>query len=277
MRYAIATFVTDEGIAPDRLAVAVEERGFDSLIVTEHSHMPVAYHEPYAGAGTPGREYFRTLDPFVVLTAAAAATRNLSLMTGVILLPQRDVLYTAKEVASLDLVAQGRFRLGVGVGWNEQEMRHCGVDPVTRGVKMTEQVRALKQIWTQDIAEFHGRIVDFAPIYSWPKPVQRPHPPIYVGGGSRAALRRLRDVGDGWLAPPMPANDIAQARQWLADNGRGDIAITLFAATANPKALVEYAAAGVNESAFLLPTMPEQDSLRELDRLAELVTASGEW
>lgn len=139
-----------------------------------------------------------------MLTAAAAATRNLSLMTGVILLPQRDVLYTAKEVASLDLVAQGRFRLGVGVGWNEQEMRHCGVDPVTRGVKMTEQVRALKQIWTQDIAEFHGRIVDFAPIYSWPKPVQRPHPPIYVGGGSRAALRRLRDVGDGWLAPLCP-------------------------------------------------------------------------
>lgn len=274
MRHAIATFVTDESIAPAALAAAVEERGFDSLIVTEHSHMPVDYNEPFAGAGVPQREYYRTLDPFIVLTAAAAATKNLLLMTGVILLAQRNLFYTAKEVASLDLLSQGRFKLGVGVGWNRQEMLHCGLDPATRGAKMTEQIRALKRIWMDDVAEFHGDFLDFAPIYSWPKPVQRPHPPIYVGGGSRAALRRLRDVGDGWLAPPMPADDIDQGRRWLADNGRNDIAISMFGAPADRDALTGYAAAGVDEAAFLLPTLSEAATLHALDALAKLVDAS---
>lgn len=273
MRRAIATFVTDESIAPDTLAAAVEERGFDSLIVTEHSHMPVDYEEPFAGAGAPLREYYRTLDPFVALTAAAMATQKLILMTGVVLLAQRDVFYTAKEVASLDLVSQGRFKLGVGVGWNRREARNCGVDPATRGAKVTEQIRALKRIWTNDVAEFHGDFIDFAPIYSWPKPVQRPHPPIYIGGGSRAALVRLRDVGDGWLAPPMPVDDIAEKHRWLADNGRSNLPITLFGAPANPNAFADYAAAGVDEAAFLLPTLPETESLHALDSLAKLTDA----
>ncbi|ORW96537.1 LLM class F420-dependent oxidoreductase [Mycobacterium sp. IEC1808] len=273
MRHAIATFVTDEGIAPGALAAAVEERGFDTLIVTEHSHMPVEYEEPFAGASAPQREYYRTLDPFVALTAAAAATHTLKLMTGVILLAQRDVFYTAKEVASLDLVSGGRFRLGVGVGWNRREMQHCGVDPATRGEKMTEQIHALKQIWMNDVAEFHGTFVDFAPIHSWPKPVQRPHPPIYIGGGSRAALHRLRELGDGWLAPPMPADEVAEGRRWLADNGRNDVAITMFGAPADRNVLVDYAAAGVGEAAFLLPTLPETDTLHALDKLAEIADA----
>lgn len=270
MKHAITTFVTDESISPGVLAMAVEERGFGSLIVPEHSHMPVAYEEPFPGAGTPGREYYRTLDPFVVLTAAATATRDLVLMTGVLLLAQRDVFYTAKEVASLDLLSGGRLKVGVGVGWNRHEMRHCGVDPATRGAKTDEQIRALRQIWTNEVAEFHGEFVDFGPSFSWPKPLQRPNPPIYVGGSSRAALQRLCDVGDGWLPPPLPADEIARARQFMTDNGRPDIPITMFGAPADPDALADYAAAGVEEAAFLLPTLPESDALRELDKLAAL-------
>lgn len=270
MKHAITTFVTDESISPGALAMAVEERGFGSLIVPEHSHMPVAYEEPFPDAGTPGREYYRTLDPFVVLTAAAMATQDLVLMTGVLLLAQRDVFYTAKEVASLDLISGGRLKIGVGVGWNRHEMRHCGVNPATRGAKIDEQIRALRQIWTNDIAEFHGEFVDFGPSFSWPKPLQRPNPPLYIGGSSRAALQRLCDVGDGWLPPPLPADEIERARQFMADNGRPDIPITMFGAPADPNALADYAAAGVEEAAFLLPTLPESDALRELDKLAAL-------
>lgn len=182
MRFGISTFVTDESMLPGSLATEVEQRGFHSLIVTEHSHMPVAYEPPYPGAGEPPREYYRTLDPFVALASAATTTRNLVLVTGVVLLPQRDVIYTAKEVATLDLISDGRLVLGVGVGWNQLEMRHHGLDPASRGRKLNEQIRALKEIWTSDVAEFHGEHVDFAPLFSWPKPVQTPHPPIYVGG-----------------------------------------------------------------------------------------------
>lgn len=270
MKHAIATFVTDESISPGALASAVEERGFHSLVVPEHSHMPAAYEEPFPGAGKPGREYYRTLDPFVVLTAAAAATKDLVLVTGVLLLAQRDVFYTAKEVASLDLLSGGRVRMGVGVGWNRHEMRNCGVDPATRGAKIDEQIRALRHIWSNEVAEFHGDFVDFGPIFSWPKPVQQPTLPIYIGGSSDAALQRVCDVGDGWLPPPLPPAGVLRARQFMTDNGRSDIGITIFGAPTDPRALADYAAAGVDEVAFLLPTLPESEALRELDKLAAL-------
>ncbi len=229
MKFSITTFLTDESIAPGPLGAAVEERGFHALMVTEHSHMPLAYEPPYPGAGDPPREFYRTLDPFVALASAAATTQTLALRTGVILLSQRDVIYTAKEVATLDLVSDGRVVLGVGVGWNRHEMRHHGLDPATRGAKLNEQIRALKMIWTQETAEFHGDFVDFSPIFSWPKPVQQPHPPIYVGGTSKAALRRLCSLGDGWLPPAGLALDkVLGAREWLAANGRPDVPITIY-------------------------------------------------
>jgi probable F420-dependent oxidoreductase len=271
MRFSITTFVTDESIAPGPLAAAVEERGFHALIVTEHSHMPLAYEPPYPGAGDPPREFYRTLDPFVALASAAATTRTLTLTTGVILMAQRDVIQTAKEVATLDLVSNGRVVLGVGVGWNRHEMRHHGLDPATRGAKLNEQIRALKQIWTQDTAEFHGDFVDFAPIYSWPKPVQRPHPPIYVGGTSTAALRRLCTLGDGWLPPALPADKVLGARRWLAANGRPDVPTTIYGVGRDKESLASYAHADVDEVAFLLPSCSEPAALRELDELAELI------
>ncbi|MDT5133325.1 MAG: hypothetical protein QOE41_2636 [Mycobacterium sp.] len=274
MRFGVATFITDEGVCPRRLGAAVEERGFNSLVVTEHSHIPVAYEEPYPGAGELPRVYHRTLDPFVALSSAAAVTRVRVLTTGLVLLPQRDVIYTAKEVASLDLISNGRVALGVGLGWNREEMRNHGTDPATRGAKMNEQLAALKKIWTHQQAEFHGRLIDFAPIFSWPKPVQRPHPPIYIGGESRAALERLRTLGDGWLPQAAtPPETLRRVRLWLADNGRTNVPVTIFGAGRDKAALAGYADAEVDEVTFLLPTQPEPETLRDLDELADLASS----
>jgi probable F420-dependent oxidoreductase len=199
----------------------------NSLVVTEHSRIPVAYEESYPGAGELPRCLSPHSGPIVALSSAAAVTRDLVLTTGIVLLPQRDVIYTAKEVASLDLVSNGRVALGVGLGWNRVEMRNHGTDPATRGAKLNEQLAALKQIWTDEQAEFHGRFIDFAPILSWPKPVQRPHPPIYVGGESRAALERLRTLDDGWLPQAAtPPETLCRVRLWLANNGRTDVPVT---------------------------------------------------
>ncbi|HEY3469619.1 MAG TPA: TIGR03619 family F420-dependent LLM class oxidoreductase, partial [Amycolatopsis sp.] len=168
MKFGISTFVTDEGIRPDVLGAALEERGFDSLWLAEHSHIPVSRESPYPGGGDLPRVYYRTLDPFVALSAAAVATSELLLGTGIALLTQRDLIHTAKEVASLDLISDGRMRFGVGIGWNREEMRNHGTDPKTRGALIDEQLAALKEIWTKDEAEFHGKHVDFDPIFAWP-------------------------------------------------------------------------------------------------------------
>lgn len=180
MKFGISTFVTDDGIAPAPLARAIEERGFDSLFVAEHTHIPASRETPYPGGGDLPDKYYRTLDPFVTLTAAACTTERLLLGTGGALMIERDTITTAKEVASLDLVSGGRFVFGVGVGWNREEMQNHGTDPRTRGELLDEQLRAMREMWTKEEAEFHGEHVDFDPIYSRPKPVQQPHPPIYV-------------------------------------------------------------------------------------------------
>ncbi|UQS26215.1 LLM class F420-dependent oxidoreductase [Amycolatopsis thermalba] len=272
MKFGISTFVTDEGIRPGALGRALEERGFDSLLLAEHSHIPVSRESPYPGGGELPRVYYRTLDPFVALTAVAAETRDLLLFTGVALLVQRDVIHTAKEVASLDLLSGGRVAFGVGVGWNREEMRNHGTDPRTRGALIDEQIQALKAIWTQDEAEFHGEHVDFDPIWQWPKPVQRPHPPIYVGGESEAALTRLAKHADGWMPRAhTPPEEIKRVRAWLAEQGRTDVPFTVFGAGRSEEALAGYAEAGVERVTFLLGTRPEPETLTKLDELAALV------
>lgn len=271
MKFGISAFITDEGIGAGPLAAAAEERGFNSLCVTEHSHIPVTPKEPIPGDGQIPREYHRTLDPFVALASAAAVTRSLRLSTGILLLPQRDVIYTAKEISSLDVVSQGRLNVGVGVGWNRDEMRNHGTTPATRGDKMNEQLAALRQIWTQAEAEFHGRFIDFDPIFSWPKPIQRPHPPIYIGGESPAALQRLLTLGDGWLPQAATAPEkLREVRQWLADNNRTDVPFMIWGAGRDKATLAGYAEAGVDEVTFLLPTSPEPATLHDLDELSDL-------
>jgi probable F420-dependent oxidoreductase len=274
MRFGIATFITDESIRPDVLGPALEERGFHSLFIAEHSHIPVSRDSPYPGGGELPRRYYRTLDPFVALAAMAAVTSRLVLGTGIVLLPQRDVIHTAKEVASLDLVSRGRVAFGVGVGWNREEMRNHGTDPATRGARVDEQLAALTRIWTDDQAEFHGRYVDFDPIFAWPKPVQRPHPPIYLGGESPAALRRLATYGDAWLprAHTAPA-DLRRVRGWLAEQGRTGVPFTIFAAGTDEAALAGYAEAGVDEVTLNLDPLDEAATMRALDRLAEVAAA----
>ena len=271
MKFGIATFVTDRGMAPGPLAKAVEERGFHSLVVAEHSHMPVAFEEPYPGAGELPPDLYRTLDPFVALASAAASTHSLRLTTGVVLLAQRDVILAAKEVATLDLVSNGRVVFGVGSGWNQHEMRHHGVDPATRGAKLDEQLQALKQIWANDTAEFRGNFVNFDALASWPKPVQQPYPPIYIGGASPAALQRLRLLGDGWLPlGGIAPDDVLRGRRWLADQGRPEVPTTICSAGRDRNTSAAYAQAGVDEVSFRLPTLPEATTLRELDELADL-------
>jgi probable F420-dependent oxidoreductase len=220
--------------------------------------------------------YYRTLDPFVALTAAAAATTNLLLATGIALIPQRDVIHLAKQVASLDLVSGGRAVLGVGAGWNREEMRNHGADPASRGALMNERLAALKEIWTSDEAEFHGEHVDFDPIFSWPKPVAKPHPPIYVGGESRAALDRLVRHGDGWLPRAGTApEELHRVREWLAEQGRTDVPFTIFGAGRDRAALDGFAGAGVDRVTFLLSTKPEKETLAALDEFAELAGTLG--
>jgi len=275
MKFGIATFVTDEGISPLALGPALEERGFDSVYLAEHSHIPVSRDSPYPSGGDLPRKYYRTLDPFVALTALAASTRNLLVGTGIALLPQRDVIHLAKEVASVDLVSGGRFQFGVGVGWNREEMRNHGTDPRTRGALMDEMLAALVQIWSTDEAEFHGRYVDFDPIYSWPKPVQHPHPPIYVGGESDAALARLARFGDAWFPRSNTTPDkLRQVREWLVEKGRPEVPFTIFGAGKDPATLAGYAEGGVERITFLLETMPESETLAELDVLARLAFGS---
>ena len=274
MRFGVATFITDYGIRPDVLGRALEERGFDSLFIAEHSHIPVSRESPWPEGGELPRRYYRTLDPFVALTAVAAVTTRLVLGTGIALLPQRDVIHTAKQVASLDLVSDGRFAFGVGVGWNREEMRNHGTDPATRGALIDDQLAALKQIWTTEQAEYHGEHVDFDPIYLWPKPVQQPHPPIYLGGESKAALRRLATYGDAWLPRARtPPEEIRRVRRWLADQGRDGVPFTVFAADSDEKQLTGYVEAGVDEITLMLDTLPEAETLRSLDELAAVASA----
>ncbi|MFD7921678.1 LLM class F420-dependent oxidoreductase [Streptomyces sp. NPDC059740] len=267
MRFGVSTFVTDQGIAPAPLARALEERGFDSLLVAEHTHIPAERRSPYPGGGDLPGIYYRTLDPFVTLSAAAAVTERLLVGTGVALVAQRDPLITAKEVASLDHVSGGRAVFGVGVGWNREEMENHGTDPRTRGRLVDERLRAMKELWTQEQPEFHGEFVDFAPVHSWPKPVQKPHPPIWVGGGP-GAFPRIAELGDVWLANGVPPQELAdQIRQMRARAGR-DVPVTVYGASAEPRDIAAYAELDVERLLLYLPTEPEARTLRILDDLA---------
>src|ERR687897_3027265 len=199
MLYGVAIFPTDYAVEPGVLARMVEERGFESLFFPEHTHIPASRETPYPRGGELPNEYSHTYDPFVALAAAAAATKDLLLATGICLVIERDPIITAKEVASLDRISNGRFLFGVGAGWNLEEMRNHGTDPRTRFSLMRERIEAMKEIWTEDEASYHGKHVAFERIWSWPKPVQKPHPPVLVGGNAERVLDRVTAFGDEWM------------------------------------------------------------------------------
>ncbi|MGH7052541.1 MAG: LLM class F420-dependent oxidoreductase, partial [Stellaceae bacterium] len=198
MDFGAAMFFTDHAMAPGALARALEERGFESVWAPEHSHIPTSRRTPFPSGGELPRKYCEAMDPFVSLTAAAMATKTLKVGTGVCLVQQRDPIQTAKLVASIDQVSGGRFLFGVGGGWNAEEMKDHGTEFTTRFKLMRERIEAMKEIWTKEKAEYHGAMVDFPEMWAWPKPVQKPHPPILVGGAFPQAARRAIRYGDGW-------------------------------------------------------------------------------
>jgi len=267
MNFGVLTFVTDEGISPAELGAALEQRGFASLFLAEHSHIPVNAKTPYPGGGPIPPKYYRTLDPFVALTAAAVATQNLILGTGIALVPQRDPIHTAKEVASLDLVSGGRFVFGVGVGWLREEIADHGVDPAVRGRVVDERLGAIIGIWTQEKAEFHGEFVDFDPIYSWPKPVQKPYPPLYLGGGP-AGFKRIARLNAGWLSMTGSVEDLAGPLGELRAVADHDVPVIHFhGGEPTAKKLAGYRDLGLEQVLLDLPTESRDQTLRRLDEL----------
>lgn len=273
MDLGLTMFVTDETIGPVDLARAAEERGFESVLLPEHTHIPASRETPYPGGGELPREYARTYDPFVALSAMAAVTTTLRIGTGVCLVVERDPIVLAKEVASLDHLSGGRFLFGVGLGWNREEMRHHGTDPATRVSLLSDRMAAMKAIWTQDEATHHGPHVDLDRVWSWPKPVQRPHPPVLVGGAGPSSADRLLEYGDEWL-PINRGDDAALAAQAAevqrraAEAGRDPLPISLFAATPQRQALDRYAALGVTRAVLMLRPEPRDEVLRRLDTWA---------
>jgi probable F420-dependent oxidoreductase len=269
MRFSVGYFVTDETVDPATLGRMVEERGFDSLLLAEHTHIPATRDTPYPAGGELPREYSRTLDPFVALTAIAGATTTLKLGTGICLVVERDPIVTAKEVASVDLVSGGRMLFGVGAGWNVEEMRHHGADPDRRFRLLRERVEAMKAIWTQDSASYHGKHVNFDAIASWPKPVQQPGPPVLIGGNGERVLDRVLRYGDGWI--PNQETGLAGRIAELRQRAGRHVPVTYFGAPSDDGVLDRMQAAGVDRVCFDLPSAPADTVLPELDRLAALV------
>jgi probable F420-dependent oxidoreductase len=267
VRIGVLTFVTDEGIGPVELGVGLEQRGFESLFLAEHSHIPVDAKTPYPGGGPIPRKYYRTLDPFVALTAAAVATEKLVVGTGIALIAQRDPIQTAKEVASLDLLSEGRFRFGVGVGWLREEIADHGVDPKVRGRVVDERLQAMVEIWTNEKAEFHGKFVDFDPIYSWPKPQTQPYAPLYFGGGP-ANFERIAKLGAGWLSMTPSAEALADQLKELREIAGSDVPVIHYHG-GNPTAkdVGEYQHLGVDHVLVDLPTEPRDQTFQRLDKL----------
>ncbi|ULE34671.1 LLM class F420-dependent oxidoreductase [Mycobacterium sp. IDR2000157661] len=273
MNFGISTFVNDDTIDTVSLARAVEERGFDALAVAEHTHIPASRESAYPLGGDLPAIYYRTLDPFVTLAAAAAVTSSIELITGIALLIQRDPIITAKEAASIDVISGGRFTFGVGAGWNIEELRHHGTDPKTRGALLDERIEAVKALWTQEPAEYHGKYVDFDPSYSRPKPVQQPHPPILIGGDSDATVRRVIRHGAGWISNPLPVDRLAKRIDQMRSGAGHDVPLTTFGTPIDPDYWRALDDLGYGQLNLLLPTKPLDDSLRLLDEYAAKVAA----
>ena len=277
MNIGVCMFFTDYAIRIDELAREAEARGFESLWVPEHTHIPVSRRTPFPGGSQLPKEYAHTFDPFVSLMAAAAATKRLRIGTGICLVIERDTIITAKEVASLDALSGGRFELGIGGGWNAEEMENHGTVFATRFKKLREQVLAMKEIWTKDEAEFHGKFVNFDKIWSWPKPAQKPHPPVLLGGESAYTLQRVVDFCDGWFPRGRAAEIILPALKDLGERaaraGRDmkTISVSVFGAKPDEATLETYAQAGITRAILRLPPDGRDAVLPLLDQWSKFI------
>jgi probable F420-dependent oxidoreductase len=283
MKFGALMFFTDYAISATEFAQALEARGFESVWAPEHSHIPTSRKSPWPGGGELPKVYYEAMDPFVSLTAAAVATRTLKVATGVCLVQQRDPIQTAKLVASIDQVSGGRFLFGVGGGWNAEEMADHGTEFRTRFKLVRERIEAMKEIWTKTKAEYHGEMVDFPEMMAWPKPVQKPHPPILVGGAFPHAARRAVRYGDGWapIAGRGPDGDAVELlprfHQMLSEAGREpqSVPVTLFGAMEDADRLARYRDKGIARVVVMLPSANSDTILPTLDRWAELIRRAG--
>jgi probable F420-dependent oxidoreductase len=271
MEFGLAIFPTEDVHGPAELARAAEERGFESLLFPEHTHIPASRLTPYPAGGELPREYSRTYDPFVACTAAAAATQRLKVGTGICLVIERDPITTAKEVASVDVLSGGRFLFGVGAGWNVEEMANHGTDASRRFGLMRERVEAMKEIWSSDEASYHGRHVHFDRIWCWPKPAQKPHPPILVGGNGAGVIDRVVAFGDEWMPNRIGDDDgmIARFEQLAgvaSEAGREPVPITLPSMPRDPVRMERFERAGVHRGMFWLPATSRDDVDAALDK-----------
>ncbi len=279
MKFATMLYSTDYAMRPDTFAAASEDRGFESVWYPEHTHIPASRRTPFPGGGDLPKEYWHIHDPFVALTAAAVATSTIKLGTGVCLVTERDPIVTAKEVASLDLLSNGRFLFGIGTGWNAEEMENHGTRFEQRWKVLEERLDAMKVCWTEENSEYHGKYVDFDPIWSWPKPVQKPHPPIIMGAASPWGRERVARYCDGWV--PLPSQmqnieeDIADLGQRLEKHGRklADIEISFFWAPEDADELKKYRDLGVDRAILACPAGSDEATLKVLDKHVALMEA----
>lgn len=277
MKYGVAIFSTDYSITPAELAVAAEERGFESLWFPEHSHIPLSRKSPWPGGGDLPKHYYDTMDPLVAMATAASVTKSILLCTGICLVIQRDPIQLAKEVATLDQLSNGRVVLGVGGGWNEEEMADHGTEFKSRFRLMAERIAAMKIIWTEDKPEFKGEFVNFEPMMAWPKPAQKPHPPILVGGAFPYGAKRAIEFGDGWMPLGARGWDVLETlprfRQMAAEAGRepDSLDITIFGAEDKVEMVKGFQDAAVNRTVFTLPSAGRDEVMPLLDQYAKLM------
>jgi probable F420-dependent oxidoreductase len=277
MHYGVFIFPTDYSIRIDEVARAAEERGFESLFVTEHTHIPTSRRSPFGGGGQLPKEYWHTLDPFVGLMAAAAATRTLKVGTGICLVVEHDPITLAKTIATLDMLSNGRFLFGIGGGWNAEEMEDHGTVFKSRFQLLRERILAMKEIWTKETPEYHGDFVNFDPMWSYPKPVQKPHPPVLLGGESAYTLQRVVDFCEGWFPRGRNADAVLpgladlKARALKAGRDPKTISTSVFGAKPERATLDTYTAAGITRAIFRLPSEGRDAVLPLLDQYAKLI------
>ncbi len=270
MKFGIAIFPTDYAISMTELAPAVEQAGFESLWVAEHSHIPASRESRWPGGDELPKQYWHTMDPFVALTLAATSSKTLKVATGICLVIERDPIHTAKEVASVDQVSGGRFIFGVGGGWNREEMADHGTDFGKRWQLLRERVEAMKAIWTQDVAEYHGDMVQFGPMWSWPKPVQKPHPPVVLGGSGPKILERVVRYADGWTPNRGDViQRIPELRKMAKEAGRGHIPVSFYPKP-GAEEIERVEKAGVERCIYYVPADGRDAALRKLEQLERL-------
>ena len=289
MKFGISMFSTDRSAGPGEVAREVESRGFDSFWVSEHSHIPQASQPPFPGFDP--RIYASMLDPFVALTAAASATSRIKLGTAICLVTQHDPINCAKTIASLDRLSNGRLLFGIGAGWNEEEMRNHGTDPSTRFRLMRERVEAMKVLWSGEDPEYHGSLVDFDPVWQWPKPTQQPHPPIIIGGAGPGVLKRVVKYCDGWLPVVVPSipeemrgrqtpmdefvESVPELRRMAAEAGKPPPSVTVTGLGPTSEIVETFEGLEVDRLILRVPPSPLDDVLRELDEHVRTVEAAG--